>query len=450
MTMPGSTKPLGALLARFRQNNQGQIAVILGLSILPIMGFIGTAIDYARATTTLASLNAAADAAALNAVSKGRTTKTAPSTDTVKGYFNGSAGVNSYVTVTNFSTTSTVTVTSMTVSVSYTAQIPTAFMQLFGVKTLTMSGGATAQTSLPPYIDFHLLLDNSPSMGVAGSTSDITKMQSLTSDSCAFACHKKNSDGSENTNDYYHLAKNNGITTCIDLLRSAVQNLMDTATKSTQITNQFRMGIYTFSDTFQTIADLSSDLTTQKSKAAAIDLAYAYAAETDQQTSFDLAMPTMNSIVADPGDGTVATAPQKFVFFVTDGVQDEVKTSKNTCLSSTPKADSSGNNSCVSQKSPHDSSTTTIGPINSSLCTTLKNRGIKVAVLYTPYLPLTVNSYYNTYVAPYNNSSTTGIEGSLAACASPGFYFSIGDSTSINSAMNAMFQAAVKYARLTN
>lgn len=443
----------GRMIARFRKDDKGQIAVILGLAILPIMGFVGTAIDYARATNTLSSLNAAADSAALNAVAKGRATKTVPDNATIRGFFDGSAGVNSAVSITGFTVASTQSVTTMSVQISYNAELPTAFMQVFGINTLKMSGSARAETNLPPYIDFHLLLDNSPSMGVAGSQADINKMQGLTPDQCAFACHKKNSNGTENLNDYYHIAKNNGVNTRIDLLRSAVQNLMDTATKSTQITNQFRMGIHTFSDTFQTVATLSPDLATQKTKAAGIDLAYSYQAETDQQTSFDVALPTMNNLVAAPGDGSQSTSPQKFVFLVTDGVQDQVKKGQNTCIAANAsdiKADASGNNNCISQKAPHNSTTTTIGPIDSALCQTIKDRGIKIAVLYTPYLALPTNGFYNQYVAPYNNTSASGISGKLQACASPGFYFEIGNATSIDQAMNAMFQAAVKYARLTN
>ena len=41
-------------------------------------------------------------------------------------------------------------------------------------------------------------------------------------------------------------------------------------------------------------------------------------------------------------------------------------------------------------------------PINPALCTTLKNRGIKIAVLYTTYLALPTNAWYNTWIAPFN------------------------------------------------
>ena len=36
-----------------------------------------------------------------------------------------------------------------------------------------------------------------------------------------------------------------------------------------------------------------------------------------------------------------------------------------------------------------------------SYCTTIKNRGIRIAVLYTTYLPLPTNAWYNQYIAPF-------------------------------------------------
>jgi hypothetical protein len=42
------------------------------------------------------------------------------------------------------------------------------------------------------------------------------------------------------------------------------------------------------------------------------------------------------------------------------------------------------------------------GAIETALCTTIKNRGIKIAVLYTTYLALPTNRWYNSWIAPFN------------------------------------------------
>ena len=91
-------------------------------------------------------------------------------------------------------------------------------------------------------------------------------------------------------------------------------------------------------------------------------------------------MPAINSAITTPGTGT-SSAPLKYLFFVSDGVADEVNTG---CFKPTR-----GSGRCQS-------------PINPALCTTLKNRGIKIAVLYTTYLALPTNAWYNSWIAPFN------------------------------------------------
>jgi hypothetical protein len=45
-------------------------------------------------------------------------------------------------------------------------------MRVLGMPTITIDGTATATTGMPPYIDFYMLLDNTPSMGVAATPAD--------------------------------------------------------------------------------------------------------------------------------------------------------------------------------------------------------------------------------------------------------------------------------------
>src|SRR6185295_2458173 len=131
--------------------------------------------------------------------------------------------------------------TSIASTVKFTAQVPMSFMGLFGVSSVTIGGSSTAANNMPLFIDFYLLLDNTPSMGVGATTADITTMVNSTADKCAFACHDKS-----DSNNYYNLAKALGVTTRIDVLRTATQQLMDTATATAAYSNQFRMAIYTF------------------------------------------------------------------------------------------------------------------------------------------------------------------------------------------------------------
>src|SRR5262249_59684670 len=95
-------------------------------------------------------------------------------------------------------------------------------------------------------IDLYLLLDNSPTMAIAGTSAGIITMvaNAQAQGGCAFACHEtapqlenggkglqnKNAAGKiDNTVDNYQLANNLGVITRIANLSTATQNLMTTA-----------------------------------------------------------------------------------------------------------------------------------------------------------------------------------------------------------------------------
>ncbi|MCG6121332.1 MAG: pilus assembly protein TadG-related protein [Microvirga sp.] len=52
-------------MRRFISDNRGNVALIFGLTLLPIMGFVGAAVDYSRATSVRESLRSASDQVAV-------------------------------------------------------------------------------------------------------------------------------------------------------------------------------------------------------------------------------------------------------------------------------------------------------------------------------------------------------------------------------------------------
>src|SRR5215207_8024860 len=52
---------------RFRQADQGNIGMVFALTLLPVVGMAGGALDYTRATATRQKLQTATDMAALGA-----------------------------------------------------------------------------------------------------------------------------------------------------------------------------------------------------------------------------------------------------------------------------------------------------------------------------------------------------------------------------------------------
>lgn len=427
--------------------SRGNVAVTFAAAAFPVILAIGAAVDYSAANRSKAVLDAIADAAVLSATNHDAMSITAAVAQTrAVDYFNAQAA-----TALKRGTVSTVTAQVTDVNnnrsavVSYTAAVPTSFAAIAGIQNLNISGTSSAASAVPTYIDFYLLLDNTPSMGVGATPADVAKMVANTSDQCAFACHQLD----VSPNDYYSLAKSLGVMTRIDVVRSATQQLMDTATATQTVTGQFRTAIYTFgasaaSAGLAKIFSLSSSLSSAKTSAANIDLMTVpyqnYASDTD--TNFDKILPAMNNEIATPGDGTTSGSPQKVLFFVSDGVADaaNISCTKTTTQGQDPQTGT------TYQRCQE--------PLTVSLCTALKNRGIQIAVLYTTYLALPTNSWYMSWIDPFNQgpygpSPNSEIANNMQACASPGFYFEVSPTDGISQAMTALFQKVVQAARLT-
>lgn len=430
------------LFSRFRKDRRANVAVIFAIAITPILGSIGCAVDYSMAVRLRSKLQAAADAASVGSVGKNSPAYLAAGTAAdgtipVGGpdaltIFNANMAGESGYTLNSATATVVKAGSTVTSTVQFSATINTTFMKALGKNNMTVTGTSVSASGMPVFIDFYLLLDNSPSMGVAATPADVATMVNNTPDQCAFACHDLN----DNKN-YYNLAKNLGVTTRIDVVRTAAQSLMDTAANTEVFNNQFRMAIYMFGASastaaLTTIASLTSNLSTAKAQAGNIDLMTVSGQNqnNDQDTNFTTIFPQMNSAIPTPGTGT-STSPQKFLFFVSDGVADEYNTA---CLKPTT------NNRCQS-------------PLNPALCTAIKARGVQIAVLYTTYLALPSNAWYNQWIAPFNPgpygpSTNSEIAANMQACSSPGYYFEVSPTDGISQAMNALFQKAVSNAHI--
>ncbi|KJC60252.1 pilus assembly protein TadG [Bradyrhizobium sp. LTSPM299] len=447
-------RTLMSILRRFRRDRSGNVAIVFALLAVPVLGAVGCAIDYSRANQIRSKLQSAADAASVGSIAKaspgfiaaGAMTSDGPvpagvadATKIFTGYVANQGGF------TLGSATPAVTKSggALTSTVQFSATVSTMFLGLMGSKTVTVTGTSTSTANMPLYIDFYLLLDNSPSMGVAATPSDVTTMVNNTPDQCAFACHDYN-----NANNYYNLAKTLGVTTRIDVLRTATQRLMDTASATATYPSQFRMAIYDFGASSATIGlralfALSASLSSAKTAAGNIDLMGVYGNNdiytADKDTPFSTVLPAINNVISPPGAGT-SSAPLKYLFFVSDGVADE----NNASCSKTMYNKDWGNISPRCQS-----------PIDPTLCTTLKNRGIKIAVLYTTYLKLPTNLWYMDWIDPFNQgpfgpSPNSQIAQNMQTCASPGFYFEVSPTQGISDAMTTLFQKAVADARISS
>jgi len=428
---------------RLLADRSGNFGMLTALLMVPLIGSAGMAIDYGHAMSLRTQLYAAADAAAVGAISQksnavtqamtmsGDGTLTVGQTDARSIFMSQMQGE---LTASNVNVDIQVNKVSnqLNSQVTFSASIPTTFMQIFGRNTIDISGTANAVFQTAAFMNFYILLDNTPSMGVGATPTDVATMEKKTPDTCAFACHVVSDAGVEDPNSYYNLAKKNNVTLRIDVVRQATQQLTQTAKTQRVSDNQFSMGVYTFGQRAQdanltTISSPITDLDKVANYTNAVDLmSIPYQGyNNDQQTSFDNALTQMKTIIGDQGDGNTQTQPQKILFFVSDGVGDSYKPS--TCT----KATTGGR--CQE-------------PIDTSFCKPLKDKGIKIAVLYTTYLPLPNNSWYNSWIKPFQSQIPT----KMAECASPGLYFEVTPTDGIAQAMNALFLKVIRMPRITS
>src|SRR6202140_5275594 len=202
-----------SLIAQFRSNKRGNVAVITALCCLPLIAGVGCVVDYTTASLVKTKLQAAADAAALATVSVNSsvvtTAKGMSSNGNVSGgstfatnFFNANLNASpANVGYTNLTPAATVALsgTKMTATVSFTAKVPTYFMGVMGFANTNISGSSTASYTMPTYINFCLMLDVSGSMSFPSTQAEQARLMAGNPDTllgspgypqgCQFACH---------------------------------------------------------------------------------------------------------------------------------------------------------------------------------------------------------------------------------------------------------------------
>jgi len=518
---------LAALVSNFRLNTRGNVAVISAVAALPMVAAVGCALDYANASMIKTKLQAAADAASLAAVSVNSsiitTAKSMSKSGTISGgstyatnFFNANLTMSPEDTgYSNLTPTATVTLSGTTVTavVNYTATVSTYFMGIMGYKTVSLSGTSTASYTLPNYINFYLMLDVSGSMSFPSTTAEQSRLQAVNPDDytdypsgCTFACHFtaqnacQQSEQEPNVPPAKYASTYNpspggycqgftiarlgttpaactsttncanitpsdinwsntkvsscstaGTSACIqlraDAVGYAVTQLLSTANSSELVTNQFQVGLYPFIQNLYTYNALTTSLTgaisTNAQNLASLLDTGANASLGSGGTHFENAFSSMNSLITSVGTGTQA-APLPYVFIVTDGSQDyQTQWSGNW----------GSQNWSATGAVPYQNSAAIIPPnsvTSTDYCTTMKNRGIKIAVLYIPYETIQNATTFANSEDIYANKNIPNIPAALQTCASPNFFFTANTPTDINNALIAMFDQAVSTAHLAN
>jgi Flp pilus assembly protein TadG len=331
---------------------------------------------------------------------------------------------------------------------------------------------------------------------------------------CGLACHYSNtiSPATGYSEDYYGLARKEGVTLRLDVLFSATEQVIQDMESSEAVANQLSVGVYQFNtDVFPIVnastggagalPEATSNLGEALQLVDQVDWKQtpgetvipqliscngcsitpnASTASTGGDTNFPMSLSDLEAGNAVPagaggqkqpltvtGQGNAEATPQKFMFIVTDGMEDD-----------------SPNNGSSSAQNVMGEMTSVIGEKNGTgSCSYLKNTlKYTVYVLYVDYNPVTDISYYglqgprppNSYTTADNpgftqaNTSTQDLTAAetangptystapvalaLKACASAtNDFYEANSSSEIQTALNSMLKSALASTiRLTN
>ena len=149
---------------KFQRDDRGNIAVIFAVALVPLLGFVGAAVDYSRAVAARTKMQAALDATALMAAKDAPILSASALTTRATGYFNSlfTTTVGNPQFTFTYTPASGGTAANVTVSASGTVQ--TDFLRMVGHPSLAIGSSSTATWS-NTRMRVALALDNTGSMG---------------------------------------------------------------------------------------------------------------------------------------------------------------------------------------------------------------------------------------------------------------------------------------------
>ncbi|SCB58901.1 Flp pilus assembly protein TadG [Rhizobium aethiopicum] len=419
----------------------GNVAIVVALSLLPMLVAVGASFDYIRSYNVRQRMQSDLDAALIAAVKQiNNTEDTDALKEKVADWFHAQVD-NSY-------TLGDIDIDTMNHNITATANgtVPTTFMKIANIETVPVSVASAVKGPATSYLNVYIVIDTSPSMLLAATTSGQSAMYAGIK--CQFACHTGDSHtiGKTTYATNYDYSKEKKIKLRADVAGDAVREVLDMIDESDENHERIKVGLYSLGDTLSEV--LAPTLSTDTARTRLADSSYGLTSATSKAaTYFDVSLATLKQKVGAGGDGTSSGSPLKLVLLLTDGVQSQREWVTNG-----------------SKYWPK------VAPLNPAWCDYLKNQSNTMAVLYTEYLPITTDWGYNATVgstmASANWKSTWGgtmnsgvstsitrrdyIPYALGDCASSkSLFISASSSTEITAGLSTLFTQYLSSVRLT-
>lgn len=381
---------------RVLRDETGSVAVMFGLVATLLFACAGFAMDYSRAVRVQRLMQEQLDAAALAAVREETIDR---ATARFKAYLAAQpvreiSGVAIAGVIESFD--------GVTLRASAQVQLPMTLAAAVGVPAMEVSVQSTAIRG-SGYEDFYFAVDLSGSMGVGATAADRRALEVLTQpytapsygallpQGCAFGCHGR--EGWEPSGKtVYQMAREAGIRLREDELAAEfaafVDALLDPADAAVR-NGMRRVSVVGFSAYARQL--LTPTTSPESAKSALARFPYGDRYDTNYANTFS----ELEYLLGSQGDGT-QTRPRKTLVVITDGVKSQAAFFAQSAM-------------------------------DTDLCTTIKNKGFRLAVIELKYPKMVGNRLYDDTVLPVETQITPAMQ----ACASPGWYFMASDNHEI-------------------
>src|SRR5215218_2563456 len=146
MSVISKSRIARSLFEKFCANNDGNIAILFGIALVPILSFVGAAIDYTRANSARSSMQAALDSTALmlaKDLSDG-TIKASDVNQKAQDYFKALYTNTEAKAVTVSATYTASTSQGSTIVVNGSVNLPTQFMKIAGYPQIGFDSSSTS------------------------------------------------------------------------------------------------------------------------------------------------------------------------------------------------------------------------------------------------------------------------------------------------------------------
>ena len=156
--------------AAFRANKSGGVAITFALALVPVLGMVGAAVDYTHASQMRTLIQGAADAGVLSAAVRltGAPANAVADTPANRAMVTSLVMANLTALDSNASPSVTPKITKTDVTATVSGQLPTAFLKILGITTITVGATSKALFVGPDDLssaEVTLVLDATGSMG---------------------------------------------------------------------------------------------------------------------------------------------------------------------------------------------------------------------------------------------------------------------------------------------